>query len=98
MIRIDLSTAIKSIPDDIVATAQNEYTAPCVIGMMMTPEEREELRPRNNKNIINLIQRDFVQAGSPQQERDLRDLQRLFDRGATDALRDRVKTLKEIYA
>lgn len=97
-IKINLNEALKLIPDDVEAEGRCAYSAPCVIGMMMSEADRKRLvnAELDSSPIYSLMQSDIVDAPEDQ-EGELRQLQRLFDRKQTEDLRSMVKVLKEKY-
>lgn len=97
-IKINLLTDLAKIPDDVEATGKCAYTAPCVVGMMMSQSERKQLEEADldSAPIYTLIHDQTVEIPDGQ-EGELRQLQRLFDRNRTDELRAMVKALKEKY-
>lgn len=97
-IKINLNEALKLIPDNVEASGRCAYSAPCVIGMMMSEADRKRIvnAELDASPIYSLMQQDIVDAPEDQ-EGELRQLQRLFDRSNTEGLQDYVKTLKEKY-
>lgn len=94
MIRIDLPTAIHAIPDDVEATGQCSYIAPCVVGMMMTQSERNALDDagKDGLSITGLVLDSKMV--STDHVVDLQSLQHAFDMADTKRLRAKVAELK----
>ena len=110
MIALDLRKHLALVPDDVEAAAPGtpcKYTMPCVIGMMMTPEQRETLRAAQlDEGSIPYLMGDKAQhLGEPpikvevpdDQHAEFERLQELFDARQTAALRALVSQLKEKY-
>jgi hypothetical protein len=103
-ISLDLRTGLQMIPDDVEASADGQtckYTTPCVVGLMMTPDQRTALAAAggDTKSIAHLMRGDAclrVEVPTEQQD-DMERLQDLYDDGCTDILRGLVATLKEKY-
>lgn len=98
-IKIDLRTALASIPDDITPSAHCTYTAPCIIGRMMTPEERRRVATTlgDGASIHRVIANGLVEV-PVDQTGDIEELQRLNDCQCHDGLTEAVARLKEKYA
>lgn len=102
-IKLDLRTALHDIPDDIEPSDACLYTAPCIIGRMMTPEQRLAIADEDlDSSFVSTLIAAKVLIVPEEQIEDFSALQNANDRAARgddygDALLEVVAQLKEKY-
>lgn len=101
MIHLDLTRDLPralAMRDQLIKNLGDcRYSAPCVIGAMMTEEEREELPEDYDGALIWLLANNGY-VGIPCDQRiDFRDLQYAFDKGDPDYFTSKLDSLASKY-
>jgi hypothetical protein len=73
------------------AGSRGLYSSPCILGTLMTPEERDYLKTNgfDSCGIRILIANGIVEVSSDQED-DIFPLQKLFDNNSIDLLREKI--------
>lgn len=100
-IHIDLRTDLAKLTlDTIGEMGACHYTAPCAVGTMMTPDQRQALADESDNfdscRIRELIDSGYVTVPDDEQSHDIQRLQDRFDRSAPDFW-SLVEQLREKY-
>ena len=107
MFKLDLRTDLAKVTPDIIALAGNStcrYTAPCAVGAMLTPEQRQQIDAADC-DIISVRALARGENGKPKlfdipadQIADFTSLQVSFDRTTPTRFGETLALLKEKYA